>query len=110
MADALIFRPGPLLGQPAYSSTISRHLSSLFTLPGVIPPTVLQQDLPGEWDHKLPKKEPRETTPEWKPRSIAEKLWDDLDRMCSLWELFMGVVKDLLDHYGREKLTRKDDK
>jgi hypothetical protein len=71
---------------------------------------VLQQDLPGEWDHKLPKKEPRETTPELKPRSIAEKLWDDLDCMCSLWELFMGVVKDLLDHYGREKSTRKDDK
>jgi hypothetical protein len=75
---------------------------------------VLQQDLPGEWDHKLPKKEPKEPTPEWKPRSIVEKLWDDLDRTSrdfqqAYW-LLMGVVKDLQDHYGREKSTKEDDK
>jgi hypothetical protein len=40
---------------------------------------VPQQHLPGEWDLKLPKKEPREPAPAWKLCSIVEKLWDDLD-------------------------------
>jgi hypothetical protein len=36
-----IFRPGPYLGQPAYSQPLCRYLSSLLTLPGVIPPTLV---------------------------------------------------------------------
>jgi hypothetical protein len=75
---------------------------------------VPEQDLPGEWDHKLPKKEPRAPSPAWKPRSVTEKLWDDLDSMSrdfqqAYW-LFMGVVKDLQERYGRGKSTKDDDK
>jgi hypothetical protein len=75
---------------------------------------VPQKDLPGEWDHKLPKKEPRAPSPVWKPHSIAEKLWDDLgstsrDFQQAYW-LLMGVVKDLQEYYGRGKSMKDDDK
>jgi hypothetical protein len=39
---------------------------------------VPHKDLPGEWGHKFPKKEPRAPSPARKPCSTAEKLWDDL--------------------------------
>jgi hypothetical protein len=35
---------------------------------------VPKKGLPGEWDHKLPKKESRGSTPEWKPCDVAGKL------------------------------------
>jgi hypothetical protein len=58
---------------------------------------VPQQDLLGEWDHKLMRKEPREPTPECKPCSVVEKLWGDLDHTSREFQqaywLFMGVVK-----------------
>jgi hypothetical protein len=41
---------------------------------------VPQKDLPGEWDHKLPNKEPKGSTPEWNPCDIAQRLRDDLDQ------------------------------
>jgi hypothetical protein len=63
---------------------------------------VPRQDLPGEWDHKLPQEGPRAPSPAWKPRSIPEKLWDDLDRTSSDFQqaycLFLGVVKDLQEY------------
>jgi hypothetical protein len=75
---------------------------------------IMQQDLPCEWDHKLPRKEPREPTPEWKPCSVAEKLWGDLDRTSREFQqaywLFMAVVKDLQDHYGHGESKKEEGK
>jgi hypothetical protein len=60
---------------------------------------VSKKDLPGEWDHKLPKKKPRGSTPEWKPCDAAGKLWDHLDRMTrdfqQAYELLMGILKEI---------------
>jgi hypothetical protein len=59
---------------------------------------VLQEDLPGEWDHNMLQKGPRAPSTAWQLRSVLEKLWDDLDRTSSDFQqayfLFLGVVKD----------------
>jgi hypothetical protein len=74
---------------------------------------ILKKDLPGEWGHKLLKKEPRGSTPEWKPCDVAGKLWDDLDRTArdfqQAYGLLRGVLRDLEIHYGHNKFKKKED-
>jgi hypothetical protein len=56
------------------------------------------KDLPGEWDHHLPERKERGSTPEWKPskEKIKEKLWGDLaksiEQFRQTYDLMMGVL------------------
>jgi len=67
------------------------------------------KDLPGEWDHHLPKGKEKASTPEWKPSKakIEEKLWGDFARSTEQFQqaynLMMSVVKDLQDHHNPQE-------
>jgi hypothetical protein len=75
---------------------------------------VPQKDLPGEWDHKLPKKESKGSTPEWEPCSIGQRLWGDLDQATQDFQqaygLLMGIIRDLQIHYELAKPKKEEDK
>jgi hypothetical protein len=68
------------------------------------------RDLPGEWDHHIPKRK-RGSTSEWNPRRemIGGKLWEDRARssahLCQAYDLMMSIIRDLQDHHNPKHLT-----
>jgi hypothetical protein len=66
---------------------------------------VLAKDLPGEWDHHLPKRNERGSALEWKPskEKIEGKLWEDLakytEQFQQAYDLMMSVLQDLQIHH-----------
>jgi hypothetical protein len=63
------------------------------------------KDLPGEWDHHLPKRKERGSSPEWKPskEKVGEKLWENFAQSSKqfqqAYDLMMSVLKDLQSHH-----------
>jgi hypothetical protein len=61
--------------------------------------------------HKLPKKEPKVSNPEWKPCVTAQNLWDNLDQSTidfqQAYGLLRGVLRYIQIHYGREEPRKR---
>ena len=71
------------------------------------------KDLPGEWDHHLPKKKAGGSTPDWKPckDKVEKMLWEDLAKSTKqfqpAYDLMMSVVKDLQIHHDSKMEKKK---
>ena len=75
---------------------------------------VPKKDLPGEWDHLLPKKKPKGSSSEWNPsmEKVGQRLWGDLEQATTqfnqAYSLMMGIARDLQIHYDLQ--TPKEEK